>query len=102
MDLVAAAESVDVTLNLFLTGSGDAGRIEHGKLPNRTFAGRVQHADLLSALDGYSRQNHDLNTHRAGTVCYVCGPPQMTDDFVEFLSQQRGIRREHVLCEKWW
>jgi hypothetical protein len=34
------------------------------------------------------------------TVCYVCGPPPMTDEFVGHLGSLIGSDR--VLCEKWW
>ena len=98
MDLVAAVADRNVTLNLYLTGTGDEGRIEHGRFPNRTYASRITQKDLVRAIDGY-QDDHD---GRAGTHCYVCGPPAMTDEFVEFLSQQKGIARERVLCEKWW
>lgn len=102
MDLVAAEADVNVTLSLFLTGLDDTGLIEHGKFPNRTFARRLRKEDLSLALDGYSEQGGDTENHRAGTVCYVCGPPQMTDDFVAFLSRQPGMTEQRVLCEKWW
>lgn len=102
MDLVAAAADPKVTLSLFLTGTGDEGMIEHGKLPNRTFARRVEHSDLVRALDGYSDHIYGSKFDRSGTVCYVCGPPQFTDESVAFLKRQSGMADERVLCEKWW
>jgi hypothetical protein len=36
------------------------------------------------------------------TVFYVCGPPEMTDEIVEFLKVQEAVDPDHVLCEKWW
>ena len=98
MDLIAAANDQDVTLRLFLTGSGSDGPIEHGKFPNRTFARRLAEDDLVRALDGYGKQASD----RSSTVCYVCGPPQMTDETVALLRKQPGMAEERVLCEKWW
>ena len=99
MDLVAAASDTKVSLSLFLTGTGDNGPIEHGKFPNRTHARRITTSDLTQALDGYDgERNHD----RSGTLCYVCGPSHMTDEFVTFLIQQSGMAEERVLCEKWW
>ncbi|KAF2673388.1 hypothetical protein BT63DRAFT_410401 [Microthyrium microscopicum] len=53
---------------------------------------RIRHEDLLSAL----------GDKKESTVCYVCGPPDMTDQFVEFLQGQDGLEKEQVLCEKWW
>ncbi len=99
MDLIAAADDRNVTLRLFLTGTGDEGRIEHGKLPNRTSAGRMTKKDVLRAVDGY--EDTDAKKRR-NTVCYICGPPRMTDQFVAFLSKEPGLSPERVLCEKWW
>lgn len=102
MDLVAAASDPNVSLSVFLTGIGEAGTIEHGQLPNRTFARRLRKDDLLPILDGYTQEIGYQDRDRSGTVCYVCGPPDMTDDLVSFLSQQPGMAQERVLCEKWW
>ncbi|KAK3065790.1 hypothetical protein LTR53_018035, partial [Teratosphaeriaceae sp. CCFEE 6253] len=117
MDLVAAtAEPLAVTLSLFLTdpaaaasASDDRGIIEHGRLPNRTVGRRVEAADLVAALDGFPaksraglQQPFGREHDRRGTVCYVCGPPTMTDDYVQFLGQQEGMEPRRVLCEKWW
>lgn len=105
MDLVAAAaEPLDVTLSLFLTGpTGYEGweKIEHGKLPNRTRAGRIGERDLVGALDGWKKTG-GVGEGREGTVCYVCGPQRMTDEVVEFLGRQEGMEEGRVLCEKWW
>jgi hypothetical protein len=104
MDLVSsAAEPLDVTLSLFLTGpTGYEGgeKIEHGKLPNRTWARRIGEGDLVSALDGWKGEKGARG--REGTVCYVCGPQRMTDEVVEFLRRQEGMEKGRVLCEKWW
>lgn len=102
IDLVAAAaDPKNVTLSLYLTntGYGDGERIEHGKLPNRTFAKRIGKTDLVGALDGWRQGSA---SGRKGTVCYVCGPPKMTDEFVDVLRAQDGMDEERVLCEKWW
>lgn len=105
MDLVSAAnEPSDVTLSLFLTGpTGYKGgeKIEHGKLPNRTWARRMGKGDLTGALDGW-RDGGKAEEGREGTVCYICGPQKMTDEIVEFLSEHQGMERGRVLCEKWW
>ena len=37
-----------------------------------------------------------------GTVCYVCGPKEMTDEFVEGIKGFDGMDESDVLCEKWW
>ena len=104
MDLVgAAAEPLDVTLSLYLTGpTGYEGgeKIEHGKLPNRTWARRMGEGDLVGALDGWKKGSGSEG--RGETVCYVCGPQKMTDEIVEFLGKQEGMEKGRVLCEKWW
>jgi hypothetical protein len=102
MDLGAAAADPGVTLSLFLSGFGDEGRIEHGKLPNRTFARRISENDLISALDGFKKGVYGPEHDRQGTLCYVCGPQKMTDEFVALLARQEGMSEERVLCEKWW
>ncbi|KAK0917721.1 hypothetical protein LTR02_000087 [Friedmanniomyces endolithicus] len=102
MDLVAAiADPTNITLSLFLTGAtaegaatDDRGIIEHGKLPNRTFGRRVTEADLVRAIDGYRTPVFGTKHDRQGTVCYVCGPPRMTDEIVGFLSRQEGMSEE--------
>ena len=99
MDLTAAAADTKVSLSLFLTGTGEHGPIDHGKFPNRTFARRITTPDLIRALGGYNEERtHD----RSRTVCYVCGPSSMTDEFVAALTRQPGMAEERVLCEKWW
>ena len=40
-----------------------------------------------------------------GTAVYICGPPNMTDEFVTALtSKEKGLGLDHrqVLTEKWW
>ncbi|KXT08227.1 hypothetical protein AC579_1299 [Pseudocercospora musae] len=103
MDLVvAAADPANVTLSCFLTGVGGNGYIEHGKLPNRTFARRMADHDVLKALDGYRASVFGAEHDRKNTVCYVCGPPQFTDAQVQFLRSQAGMSEDRVLLEKWW
>ncbi|GIZ39094.1 hypothetical protein CKM354_000248500 [Cercospora kikuchii] len=106
MDLVAVEnDHQNVTLSCYLTGlgEGDQGIIEHGKLPNRTFGRRFKEEDLVQAVDGYREESvFGLQHEREGTVCYVCGPPRMTDEVVEFLKGSEGMDERRVLCEKWW
>lgn len=54
---------------------------------------RLSSDDVLEALGDAQRDK---------TVCYVCGPPQMTDELVELLREQDGMSADRVLCEKWW
>lgn len=83
-----------------------------------------EHPDLVAALSGEDKdraKGQDFTIHdrrieiedlRAavgvgvgdGTVCFVCGPPAMTDEVVGVLrglvSSEDG--KERVFCEKWW
>lgn len=102
MDLHGIANDHGITLSLFLTGTGDDGQIDHGNFPNRTFGRRITESDLVRALDGYRESLYGAEHDRQGTVCYVCGPQKMTDQFVDFLGKQPGMAKERVLCEKWW
>lgn len=55
---------------------------------------RITEEDLLRAIGSVEE--------RRSTVCYVCGPPRMTDEIVQFLQFQEGMAVNRVLCEKWW
>lgn len=55
----------------------------------------LRNAVSISRLDG-SKQS---------TVCYVCGPPNMTDEVVGVLNEMLGDdddARSRILYEKWW
>jgi ferredoxin-NADP reductase len=56
--------------------------------------GRIAHRDLLEALGPEDK--------RRNTVAYICGPPEMTDEFVDLLGKANGMDTKRVLCEKWW
>ena len=66
------------------------GNFHHGR--------RFTHEDLLHALG----PEEEGEGRRRGTVVYVCGPPSMTDEVVEFMVSQRGMSKSRVMCEKWW
>lgn len=36
------------------------------------------------------------------TVCYLCGPPWMTDELVGVLRGLLGDGQKRVFFEKWW
>lgn len=55
------------------------------------------HIRLRDALDALGPR-----VDRKNTVAYICGPPKMTDVFVERLSTAEGMDPKRVLCEKWW
>jgi hypothetical protein len=87
------SNDVDLEITLFETGDGkeedDDGNVKHRK-------GRIAHEDLFKAL------GNEKDVDRERCVVYVCGVPQMTDEFVELLSKQKGMDERRVLCEKWW
>ncbi|KAL8683206.1 MAG: hypothetical protein Q9186_000818 [Xanthomendoza sp. 1 TL-2023] len=58
-----------------------------------TRAGRIDRNALFWALG----PNFELQK----TVVYICGPPQMTDEFEEVYLEQ-GLPKSNVLTEKWW
>ena len=55
---------------------------------------RISHTDLIEALGPVAGRKH--------TVAYICGPPKMTDEFVNILTRAEGMDSRRVLCEKWW
>ncbi len=87
-------------LELFLT----SGQQEGEKIESRTLSvtgkqlkvqrRRIYDTDLLEALGPVEE--------RVRTVCYICGVPSMTDEFVEKARNAKGINERNVLFEKWW
>lgn len=75
-------------LKLFLTGGEERSLDTHAE--NR----RINNGDLLETLGPL--------TDRKSTVCYICGIPAMTDDFVAHAKKADGMLEENVSCEKWW
>ena len=59
-----------------------------------THCRRIGHEDLLDALGPVGE--------RKGVVVYICGPPEMTDEFVEVVKGAEGMEAGRVFCEKWW
>ncbi|MCJ1243110.1 hypothetical protein MMC30_000307 [Trapelia coarctata] len=105
--LISVNESAERTLDLYLTGpslfrkgqntgvqeginDGEQTGAEGVSIHNR----RISHEDLIEALGPVKE--------RRGVVAYVCGPAQMTDEFVKVLQGVEGMSKERVLCEKWW
>jgi len=77
-------------MTLFLTGEDKGDDEGRGKVERR----RIEKKNLLDVLGDVEE--------REGTVCYICGVPSMTDEFVELLKKVKGMRPENVLCERWW
>lgn len=94
IELVKQAQDPSVKLEVFLTGTTKDKLGDSTGLPERTTVGRIGNAELDSALGD--------ETKRSGTLCYVCGPPRMTDTIVDYLKSCNGMDEHRVLCEKWW
>ncbi|KAF2093656.1 hypothetical protein NA57DRAFT_48001 [Rhizodiscina lignyota] len=92
---IAGARPEQFCLHVFLTGHPSSSLLtslldEHRIVHTR----RLQSDDLLETFSQANATD--------GTVCYVCGPPAMTDEFVDFLKGLPMLQKERVLCEKWW
>lgn len=87
-------------MRLFMTGTGPEPSADQAGAPAEGFDityGRMTNDDLLGEVrtDG----------SRDGRLVYVCGPPAMTDQFVELLTAPAmgsTINPSHVKFEKWW
>ena len=83
----STAPSLSLSSAVIGTGNGSPNAVS-------THNRRITHHDLLSALGPVEA--------RQGVVAYVCGPPNMTDEFVDVLRKAEGMDERRVLCEKWW
>ena len=64
------------------------------EVPVVAWTHRIDDIALMSAAGNREEAPH--------TVFYVCGPPEMTENTVEFLKKQPKVKAEHVFYEKWW
>ncbi|KAE8387906.1 hypothetical protein BDV23DRAFT_195525 [Aspergillus alliaceus] len=88
-----------ISLGLFVTGLRDSSSSPLREQPSdlTIYARRINQDDLRAALTG---PNGDIKPEE--TVCYMCGPPAMTDEFVPSLRGLMGDGGERVFFEKWW
>ncbi|OJD15652.1 hypothetical protein AJ78_04113 [Emergomyces pasteurianus Ep9510] len=67
---------------------------------------RISMLDLHEVIGGKREAVRDWGSSNGGrTVCYLCGPPDMTDKFVAGVEKVLGAgvgRDKSVFCEKWW
>ncbi|OAX77813.1 hypothetical protein ACJ72_07885 [Emergomyces africanus] len=67
---------------------------------------RISTLDLHEVIGGKREAVRDLCNSKGGrTVCYICGPPDMTDKFVADAEGVLGAgvgRDKSVFFEKWW
>lgn len=84
---------------LFLTGGG-VQEDEHDNVTNSLDADldiqrrRMNKSDLLQSLGPVQE--------RKDTVCYICGVPGMTDEFIAIVKTAEGMKEKNILFEKWW
>ncbi|RDK38532.1 hypothetical protein M752DRAFT_269584 [Aspergillus phoenicis ATCC 13157] len=90
---------LQISLDLFITDPG---------LDQSSLTGSAESDDLTLHMRRINRDdlrkaisNPDGSIEAAETVCYVCGPPGMTDDVVGNLEGFLGDK-ERVYYEKWW
>ncbi|OQE43236.1 hypothetical protein PENCOP_c003G03583 [Penicillium coprophilum] len=89
-----------ISLDLFLTDLASSPNLFSSRSPTdiKIHPVRISDSDLRSAAVG---KGGEMDTR--GTVCYVCGPPGMTDSVVEKLIGMLGEGgAQRVFFEKWW
>lgn len=79
----AAAQASEILNNVT-----DDNNVSDSRPPIRVHGQRISKDDL------------DPKPQQEDTVYYICGPPAMTDEFVQYLEPVAG--KERVLYEKWW
>jgi hypothetical protein len=95
-----SSHRLHISLDLFLTDLSSSSDLLSSGSPSdlKIHPDRISYHDLRSAAVG---PGGELDSQ--GTVCYVCGPPDMTDSIVEKLVEMLGNGGEQrVFFEKWW
>lgn len=82
--------NVNLSVNLFLTNASPSTSDLKSDLQVGIHFRRITADDLRIVL-----RSQELNQ-----ICYICGPPPMTDAFVNIAEGIIGSDR--VFCEKWW
>lgn len=82
------------TIDLHLTDSIEPSDYVSSRSWLKIHNDRLTHQQLESNLGPTSGRKDSV-------VAYVCGPPAMTDEFVNVLQTQEGMKNR-VFCEKWW
>ncbi|KAI9376007.1 hypothetical protein BJX61DRAFT_539320 [Aspergillus egyptiacus] len=92
-------DRLHITLNLFLSNLDDESSPLLAQSPKdlTIHARRINQDDLRKVISG-----SDLKFSPTETVCYVCGPPQMTDEVVSTLGGLLNGQKERIYFEKWW
>ena len=89
----------EIFLDLFLTDlPADSNQLGFDRTGLSIHAGRISESYLYDVVVNASER-----TDLKDTVCYVCGPPGMTDSVVEILGRILGEGGEQkIFYEKWW
>ncbi|KAL4881588.1 hypothetical protein BJY04DRAFT_218036 [Aspergillus karnatakaensis] len=88
-----------ITLDLFLTNLEDQSFSLLDQRPGdlTIHSRRINQDDLRQSVSG-----NDGKSTPSETVCYVCGPPQMTDEVVSTVVSLLDGQKDRVFFEKWW
>jgi ferredoxin-NADP reductase len=73
--------------NFYITGKN-----YNGCVPEGFHFGRIHNSLLRQTVQSLDRSH---------LLCYVCGPPPMTDSIFAALKESR-VDDSRILCEKWW
>lgn len=92
------SQRLRISLDLFLTDLTPSASLSGSPADLVIHPRRIREHDLRLAVKG-----GDGTLDPRDTVCYVCGPPQMTDEMVELLKGVLGDGGEQrIFFEKWW
>ncbi|KAL4913392.1 hypothetical protein BDW62DRAFT_214284 [Aspergillus aurantiobrunneus] len=88
-----------ITINLFLSCIHDQSSPLLLQPPEdlTIYPRRINQEDLCRTVSGA-----DVKFAPSETVCYVCGPPQMTDEVVNTITDLLNGQKDRIFFEKWW
>ncbi|KAL4955623.1 hypothetical protein BDW69DRAFT_193076 [Aspergillus filifer] len=87
-----------INLDLFLTNLHDQSPLLEKPPDDLTiYPRRINKDDLSRTVTGTEKKYAPSET-----VCYVCGPPQLTDEVVEDVTKLLDGQDGKVFFEKWW
>lgn len=87
-----------IGLDLFVTDLPDSSSLRSAPpVDLSVHPRRINESDLEVAVRGA-----DGSVKAAETMCYLCGPPWMTDELGGVVRELLGDGQERVFFEKWW